>query len=236
MEYDYYNKNDSPNKKAPAAELNGLSDLLFLDSQPPSYFETTRTGSIKITNFGQIKSFTLPKDWQPQPARAPFVGEPTNIKFTSANDGSLLLQEKGHRVSETAGALFTKALKQPLDSKTGERRIDLQTEQWQALKPILAEDLANRNKFNPELARIRTIGGRQILEVIGSRGYRDDKAGWINSDQMICSIYIDKFGKGDAIQEIRLEADKKSFQPLQRELEQALKAIQWRDIAVSTGQ
>lgn len=250
MEFDYYDKNDQQELESPAGGNDGLNDLLLMDSQSPSYFQTAPTGSIKIVNFGQIESLLLPKDWQPLPAKQLAIGEPLNIGCTLPNNGNFSLREKGHRISEETGSLFRKTLEQSVNAKTGERAIYLNAEpekktigagekptsvipkEYLALFPVLAEDLANTNKFNAELVRVRTVNDRQVLEVIGSRGYRNDRGAWTSSDQKVCSIYIDKFGKGDAIQEIRLEADKKSFLALQKELDEALKSIKWKDIPV----
>ncbi len=182
--------------------------------------------------FGQIGSFDLPNGWSEVAKPGYSMGQILRMDFEHRNGANLSLIEKGRRISEEAGAEFVRSLNKPIDRTSKDRIIDLSKPEgkaeYAALNPVLAEELANSNTFRTNSVRVREINDRRVLEVIGSRGRMDEDGKWVDSGQKTMSLYIDKFGGGDAIQEIRLKAGDKSFTQVKGEVELSLKSLKWK--------
>jgi len=185
-----------------------------------------------VSDFGQIESLALQNMWLPIKQADDVIGQSRRQEFKQENGASLSLKEKGYRIAEADGTVFTDTLKKAFDPQTKKREINLQTgegkKEYAKLMPVLAEDLISPNRFQPESVCVREINGKNVLEVTGICGNVDANGNWTSSGQKITSIYIDKFGKGDAIQEIHLESSAKIFDLTKAGLEKALKSLMWK--------
>lgn len=228
MDFDYYQFEKPAGIQEIRPDEYDATERLLADSKTPSPPVKGKT-EMQVTDQGQIAKMDLPPDWKKLPDRdQPFTLQ-SGVDFQLPQKGELAIFERGQRVSEQAGGAFRKALNSPVAGGSDARALDVSGKDGEltGLNAIL-NDLGNSNKFKIDEATIRTINGKRVLEITGQRGYRDDDGHWTDSGVRVSNIYIDKFGTGDAIQEIRLAAPEASFKELRNNLNQALTTIEWK--------
>ncbi len=223
--------NENPRLSDDQATVNNTEGNVLSLLEDAGFLQIEEQKQNMLLDCGVIDSLAVPANWTRQPEDK-LPTHPFRVDFRS-NDNSLLsFREKGSRVSEAAGLRFKQSLNMPLNEKTRERQITIGTEagknEFAGLNPILADDLFSSGTFKTETVRIVELNGTNVLELTGARGKTTDKGEWQNSGIKVTSIYIDKFGKGDAIQEIRLEAPTDVFPKLKTDLAKSLKTIKWK--------
>ena len=213
-------------KNEAAADNNGIEERLLADT---GFFKNEGQQQNMLNDCGVIDSLSLPESWLKQ-NRDKTSMEPFHIDFKNG-DALLSFREKGHRVSEQAGLRFTKALGNPPAKQNAERLIDVTTDdgkkEFEGLNPVIADDLDQRN-FKVKTVKVRELNGVNVLEVTGTKGRTTAKGEWVSSGRELSCIYIDKFGKGDAVQEIRLDGNAEVFPKLKTDLDNSLKSLKWK--------
>jgi hypothetical protein len=220
---------------SPMDKADDNTKLLLADAD---FFQPKSQNPNTLTDTGIIDSLVVPNSWV-RDAEGTMPSHPRHVDFRKDESTLLSFREKGYRVSEKpAGEHFTQSLAKSLDAKTNERQIDIKKEagatEFAGLSPILADDLVSSRTFQTENVRVVQLNGRNVLEITGTRGKTTEQGEWQSSGTKVASIYIDKFGKGDAIQEIRLEAPVDSFAKLKADLDKSLRTIKWKDAAIKS--
>lgn len=172
---------------------------------------------------------TIPDQWCELPTPSSAMLTTRSRNFALPNGGEFSFYDRGMRISDYGGNKFCQTLNKPPDNNTQERKLDLVKDAVEVSElRALFNDFANQNKFKIEELVVRRINNRNLLMLIGEQGRLDENQIWHSSGERVCNFFIDKFGKGDAIEELHLSSPNQNFPEYRKQLNDALKSIVWK--------
>jgi hypothetical protein len=222
MDYDYNYLQRAEIRHESSAQDSDIGEKLLADSRGKP---TQKDSKVHLSDVGEIKGIDLPSEWKELPQHQDEMRMSRSRDFVMPGGGELSFYERGARISEHGGKNFRNILDKPLTAATGDRNLD--HEELASLKAVL-QDMGNENKFRVESARVSELNGKRVLTVAGEKGQTDDSGSFHSSGVKMQNTFVDKFGDGQAIQEIRLQAKPASMGTYEHQLGEALKTLSWK--------
>jgi len=218
---------DMPESEAPkAAEVKHAEaareahqQLLDEVMKIARHSKETRDGAHKdmpaIENKGQIERMVFPKGWiVGDPEKNPGIGTQSyqEVYRLDNHDTSVGFFYRGLPVDDGSAVNFRALLDQPPHALSADELHSLQ-------RIIGAKTPSDSPKFTMTSAKTEDLNGKKVLVVEGS---------YPESGDHIRAIYIDADGSGRFVQEVQYQAPKAEYQKHMKEVQSALKSIEWK--------
>lgn len=165
---------------------------------------------MKVSDLGQIRELTLPKDWKLGTTDSGGMGTFREYHSASRPEAKLCFFYRGMRVSPPDGEAFKTVLDKPAHV--------LSRAEIQSVADIM------RDKDDPKVFQIRgahteVINGKKVLVVEGR---------FIERQHDSYSIYVDSDGTGTAVQEIFFQAPKDDYMLTIKPAQDAIRSVRWK--------